>query len=798
MEQETLLQKLGYIRHNPESHAPHTNLLYYNGPDGSIRWLWPAESKQPHFLRFYHQAGWRARLFVRIVRLIFSLRLQHRIFPSVRVCSHAQPLAMLTGTEWAVFTGTPGPNRKIVAYARHNGSGYFQKLALGENAGALLRNEAATLQRLRSMPDRTFTVPVVLTREQGTVCVSDIGERGKSTDAFTSAHAALLKEMRDQTLGYAFLHTLPAWEDTCTRLQQLERLQDARIPAALLRKLRRMMQAFPSDYLVDTTVAHGDFTPWNMYQQDDGTLAVYDWELSRPAMPFGFDAFHFIIQNGILTQRLRWTDLEKTIQQTLFTDQGLFARYAPAAQRNYLALYLIINTTYYLSVYAQQPAWHRQVSWLLETWSLALSSIASAYMQHRKLVLMDLSDYLAAKPYAALKYPRQFPEHLPETSDLDLCMSKRVYRDLTQFLNNHPLISLRNRTVQSFMANEMLILRDGSMLSLDCIWKFKRKNLVMMPMQPVIDRASYSFSGMRIACEQDTARFVGLFYTLNHTAIPDAYAGLQTALSPTSSFDQMLRAYYRNACGAEAIISAVTEATENSGVKKIQHTITYAFDVVRRLLGRRAPVITFSGVDGAGKSTVIENLRNRIEKQLRKPVVVLRHRPSLFPILSALTKGKAAAERAAAESLPRQGTNTSLLSSLLRFAYYYIDYLVGQWYVWFRYSVRGYVVLYDRYYFDFIHDSRRSNIHLPPALTRWFYRFIRTPDLNFFLFAAPETIRARKQELDTTTIRELTEQYHSFFHQLGKRNRNRYVTIENVDLPTTLTVIMNRVSRIAA
>ena len=125
------------------------------------------------------------------------------------------------------------------------------------------------------------------------------------------------------------------------------------------------------------------------------------------------------------------------------------------------------------------------------------------------------------------------------------------------------------------------------------------------------------------------------------------------------------------------------------------------------------PVIGLTGTGGAGKSTVIENIKYKIEKQLRKRVVVLRHRPSLLPILSAYTKGKKAAEQQAASTLPRMGSNSSVLSSLVRFLYYYFDYVIGQFYVYVKYVLRGYVVIYDRYYYDFINDAKRSNIVLP-------------------------------------------------------------------------------------
>jgi thymidylate kinase len=142
------------------------------------------------------------------------------------------------------------------------------------------------------------------------------------------------------------------------------------------------------------------------------------------------------------------------------------------------------------------------------------------------------------------------------------------------------------------------------------------------------------------------------------------------------------------------------------------------------------------------------------------------------------------------QNLPRQGQNYGLGSSLARFAYYYVDYVFGQAVIWLRHTRRGHVVLYDRYYFDFINDGRRSNIDLPVRLTQALYALVNKPRLNFFLYADPQEILRRKQELSASTITQLTQQYKILFGQLGARYRDsRYVPIENQDLDTTLALI---------
>ncbi len=232
---------------------------------------------------------------------------------------------------------------------------------------------------------------------------------------------------------------------------------------------------------------------------------------------------------------------------------------------------------------------------------------------------------------------------------------------------------------------------------------------------------------------------------------------------------------------------------KNKGINNLKNSFLYYMDSLRKFKNKGF-ILTFSGVDGAGKSTIIENITTLIEKQLRKPVVVLRHRPSILPILSVYTKGKEKAHQDTISSLPRQGKNKSFFSSFLRFGYYYLDYFIGQFYIYFKYVSKGTVVIYDRYYFDFINDSKRSNIVLPKNLTSFGYTFLLKPNFNFFLYADAEVILKRKEELTKETIEALTKDYTKLFEQLQKQNKSSiYLPINNLILEDTLDRIMKTI-----
>ncbi len=212
---------------------------------------------------------------------------------------------------------------------------------------------------------------------------------------------------------------------------------------------------------------------------------------------------------------------------------------------------------------------------------------------------------------------------------------------------------------------------------------------------------------------------------------------------------------------------------------------------------KRVQLITFSGVDGAGKTTILREFTELLQNKYNKEVIELRHRPSILPILSAIKHGKKEAEKKTMEVLPRTGNNKSKLSSCIRFFYYLTDYVFGQWVVYFKHTRKGKIVVYDRYYFDFINDARRTNINLDSAFVKFFYKFVFKPEMNIFLFASPEVILSRKQEMDKESIIRLTEKYKTLFDELGQKNKDQYVSIENINKEETMKTIENIYVRIS-
>lgn len=428
-------------------------------------------------------------------------------------------------------------------------------------------------------------------------------------------------------------------------------------------------------------------------------------------------------------------------------------------------------------------------------------------MSQREEFLQYFFNTIRKDEYVLLKFVHDSINKIAATSDIDLLIAEKNETQFIEIIRKGSNIERVIQFKKSFATFISVVFKDDSYLEIDLINSFDRKGTIFLDADTVLKSGYLNQNGIRLPELKYAAEYMILFYLINKSDVPERYTSFLSSLSfenrsevfghlchkydlSINKLDELFVAKHR---GSKKILQKINADPKNIELNKIKNKLRYFSDLARDLTSNKGIVVTFSGVDGAGKSTILDNVKNLLQHKYRHKTIVLRHRPGLFPILSSIVHGKTNAEKITQTKLPRQGTNESSISSLFRFGYYYLDYLLGQVYVYFKYTLRGYTVLYDRYYFDFIIDSKRSNIKLPKSILKFGYFFVIKPEVNIFLYASPDIILSRKQEMSEKDITTLTSDYKELFDDFSKSyKKQQYISINNTNIEQTLDHVMKQ------
>jgi thymidylate kinase len=792
------------------------NWRYIANPNGTMRWLYPPGISKPWFLSFYNFNYWKAACYKLIVKALFAIRITKPISNGT-VTIHAgqsvsvEELLLInshSNNEYAIFSGTPGPNRKIIlAVADNNKISNFFKISLNNRSRGNIYNEYKALRKLQSLHSDCFVIPETDLIDEQTISVSNIKPAHSSNQSgFGEKHALFLNQLYASSHGCKYFKELRICADTQRLLQKIAghpKLKVTSFAVELFDKLQSLHDSLANENpFIPAAINHGDFTRWNCYQ-DEKKIYVYDWELSHDEMPLLHDLFHFVIQGAVYSSNANAAEIQHQLHEAFERDEvKKIVREFGIDAALHLQLYLLHNASYYLHMYLDQQTLHKEAFWLFKIWSSLLPDENPKIKRpsHRKQFMESFFQFMSDKKYVLLKNTGKVIDDLSYTSDIDLLVTKADISVIIQWAKRDATIQKVKCVRKSFMTTIQIFFSDHSFLSIDLLSAFHRKSIQYIDADWLLKNAIVE-NGVKILPAEYDYLYIFLFYQINFSGVPQKYADhfkdlnqpkehkilevLKTStgigfmsISETFLFSNEVRS---------SIFSFLKKKERNNMLRRGVRGFRYWIDLITEFAQNKGMMLTFSGVDGAGKSTILQEVKEMLEKKYRKKVIVIRHRPSMLPILSAWKYGKEAAEQRCIDSLPRKGNNKNLLSSLLRFGYYYADYLFGQFIVYTKYILRGYIVLYDRYYFDFIVDSKRSNININKSFIKSLYRLVYKPELNVFLYAQPDVILKRKKELSAEDIIQLTANYKYLFNQLG--DELQYICIENIDKAETVNRI---------
>jgi hypothetical protein len=340
------------------------------------RWLLETRFWRPWHLETWPQSSRRARIIYRAVQLLGVLGLQ---LPSRRVTvkiSNGSLYAALREQFEAlgIFLGTPGPNRKVVVFARNRDRSWFIKVPIDDKTRALVQTECATLQALAAEESLAPLVPRCHWIEEA-LAIEDVRASGARFAPLEKAevlrvHRLLFERSRSEQ---PFAKLVDDWTAQNAPAHPHPDPSIAAKIAAARDAACRFVATIPATCPVECYEAHGDFTQWNVLRAPDGSARIIDWELFGRRAKF-FDPFHYLVSQAILVDRLPF-------DVVLREAQDLAARNLESdAIPLYFGAYIVAQVFYYCQVYETQHNLHIQANWQLETWTQILEALIQIMM----------------------------------------------------------------------------------------------------------------------------------------------------------------------------------------------------------------------------------------------------------------------------------------------------------------------------------------------------------------------------------------------------------------------------------
>ncbi len=176
--------------------------------------------------------------------------------------------------------------------------------------------------------------------------------------------------------------------------------------------------------------------------------------------------------------------------------------------------------------------------------------------------------------------------------------------------------------------------------------------------------------------------------------------------------------------------------------------------IFSRTIRKNGIVISFTGIDGAGKSSIKEYMIKNSNKYFTKnKCKEFYWRPFLLPRIARLlgTKGQKEVVDGSGKRVVRHSLFTSMVN-ILKYLYYVLDFISGQ-VKYFTQSHTGGLVVFDRYHFDNIIYSERFGFKISKKIMVFFDRYIiPQPDIQFYFNAQTNILYERKHEIDIDEI----------------------------------------------
>jgi thymidylate kinase len=188
-------------------------------------------------------------------------------------------------------------------------------------------------------------------------------------------------------------------------------------------------------------------------------------------------------------------------------------------------------------------------------------------------------------------------------------------------------------------------------------------------------------------------------------------------------------------------------------------------------------IVSFMGVDGSGKSTLIELLKKKLKNKFRK-IKYIHLRPYLILL-----------DKSTVQANPHKSKKTwPILLNFFRILYWLIIY---RFFFYLFGNNSNQLIIFDRYAHDLMIDPIRYKFNLPINIAKFILDLFPNPNLWIVVNAPIKVLEKRKKELPTKELKRQIRTYLNF----AKQRKNSIVVNTNNSVQSCLSLIIKKINR---
>lgn len=405
--------------------------------------------------------------------------------------------------------------------------------------------------------------------------------------------------------------------------------------------------------------------------------------------------------------------------------------------------------------------------------------------------------------YAVIGNYNMLPYHTDNDIDIWVNDYKRAFLILTSVTNDHNLKLYMHNETANGSNNYFFYEENGNLeiIKIDLMTETAWKSLFPIVNSEIIARNRKKFKDFYIVNEDLEGCMHLLYPLITYGIIKEKYKDKLNLLSNSKTFKILL-----NSLLGKTLSSKLIYFLNNKDFKKVKSLrgkcrrriifnflgrfdlkgiiklLRFIYSIIFRMYHKNGLIIAFTGIDGAGKTTIMKNLLNRSNYFFsNKKSKQFYWRPFLLPRISSIFGGNG--QRELYDNSGKRVVSDSILSnmfSFIKYIYYSIDFIIGK----LKYILSthtGGLVMFDRYHLDNVIYPERFGFRVNKKIMRFFDKFIiPKPDLIFFFNARAEVLHDRKFELN---ISEIKKQQFDYVNEINLRSN--IITINTEKTPVS-------------